>query len=782
MTIQRNEGLYFYGELVTEESLNETETEKRRDYIEGSINRSEQENYFSDGWAPKKMIRNKVIIVKKKDDDEIFEDYVWLLFKSMGFKEMNRDRNFKIQTNVNPKQIDVFAKDDDNVFVIECKTGTPSLIKDIQEILYRRKDIIDSIEKYYKKKFRVSFIIITKNINWSESDEKLAKDNEKNCFFFWKEDDLEAYKMLVSQLGHAAKYQLYGLLFPEREASEVGEITVPAMRGGIGDNKYYCFLIQPEKLFKIAYVHRREKSNPEEIKKAYQRMINKKRIEQIGKFINNGNSFPNNIILSFRRPPEFSFGKKLKKRTEFKSNKKSKKEKEIIYGTLKFPPYYGCAWIIDGQHRLYGYSKSEHAADHTIPVIAFESLNVRDQANLFVDINQEQKSVNKNLLWDLYPDIYEGSEDEEQQILRAISLVAKKLNYDKDSVFNNHIQIPSILTKSKGEFNLTLTNICEGIKDNRLIIEKEKLLFKENYEETVNFTTEIIKAYFESVVHFLSSDWERGERGLIRTNIGIRIFFIILRQLLRYLNYEGKGSIYTKKDLTEFKNEVKKILASPEGPLTKLEKMTDREKDSIRGESNKKLVLKNTQKLLWYLKEKTNFGLELWREGGWTPDVPSEDTDEKIKNLIEDTEIKVILFITKKLKETYGDLWWEKGVNVDIKNYIEERVIPGDVKIAPWKEKEEVPSMPPERKLIKASTAAWRMIITDDNNWKQFQDTFAKEKENISVSLKFFENIRNKYLHPARKIDLTDIEKGLGYWNMRWIRRCIGLDTPECIK
>lgn len=769
MTIIRDSP-YFYGVLVTDESLHETEIEKREDYDEKTVNRSEQDEYFSKGWGFKKTIKDKVILRKKKDDDELFENSVWLLFRDMGFKEMNRDRNFKIQAGEITKQIDVFAKDDDNIFVIECKTGTPSLIKDIHEILSLRNDITYSIKKHYGKKYRVSFILVTKNIKWGESEEKLAIDNEKNCFFFWKEEDLEAYKMIVDQLGNAAKYQLYGLLFKNKEASEVGEITVPAMRGGKGKNKYYCFLIQPEKLFKIAYVHRREKSNPKEVGKAYQRMVSKKRIGEIEDFIDNGNSFPNNIIIDFNIKPRFEPIPKVKEISG------------ISYGILRFPPYYGCAWIIDGQHRLYGYSKSDHQKDHTIPVIAFESMSVTEQANLFVDINQKQKSVNQNLLWELYPDIYEGSEDEEQQILRVISLVAKKLNYDKDSVFNNHIQIPSILTKSKEEFNLTLTNICEGIKDNRLMIEKEKLLFKENYEETVNFTTEIIKAYFESIAHFLSSDWEKGERGLIRTNIGIRIFFIILRQFLRYLNYEGKGSIYTKKDLTEFKNEVKKILASPEGPLTKLEKMTDREKDSIRGESNKKLVLKNTQKLLWYLKEKTNFGLELWREGGWTPDVPSEDTDEKIKNLIEDTEIKVILFITKKLKETYGDLWWEKGVNEDIKNYIEERVIPGDVKIAPWKEKEEVPSMPPERKLIKASTAAWRMIITDDNNWKQFQDTFAKEKENISVSLKYFENIRNKYLHPARKIDLTDIEKGLGYWNMRWIRRCIGLDTPESIK
>ena len=226
--------------------------------------------------------------------------------------------------------------------------------------------------------------------------------SNENNIFFWRGPDLDSYKNLAEILGEAAKYQIYALLFGNKKNSEVGNISVPAMKGGKGENKFYCFLIQPEKLFKIAYVNRREKSNPRDTKNTYQRMVDKKRIESIGKFIDEGNSFPNNIILSFDKNKNPIF-----ERFKYEDN-----VGEIVYGLLKFPPYYGCAWVIDGQHRLYGYSKSKNASKHTVPVIAFESLSIKKQANLFVDINQEQKPVTKNLLWDLYPDIYYDSEDE----------------------------------------------------------------------------------------------------------------------------------------------------------------------------------------------------------------------------------------------------------------------------------------------------------------------------------------------------------------------------------
>lgn len=432
------EEIYFYGELVQNEELDKVAKQRKKKYQEITVPKAEQSSFIEQGWELKRELKNRVILRREKECDELLEDEVWLLFKDMGFIEMNKDRNFKIQAGPIKKQIDIFAKDGNNIFVIKCKAqseeGPKSLRKDIHGILNLRKDVIESIQKKYKTKLRISFLLVTKNIVWSSTDEKLATVNRKHRFFFWKEAELEAYTNLTNQLGKSAKFQLYSILFFGKKSYELGDIEVPAIYGGKGREKYYSFIIQPEKLLQVSYVHRRERSNPEEVSGTYQRMIKKTRLNKICEFIEKGGFFPNNIVLNFTQEPMFE---------------KKDKVGDITYGILKFPPYYGSAWIIDGQHRLYGYSETEKRATETVPVVAFVKLKDLQQATFFVEINREQKAISSNLLWDLYPDIYHDVKEEKYQILRAISLLVKRLNSEPDSPLYKHINIPSVPAEAR---------------------------------------------------------------------------------------------------------------------------------------------------------------------------------------------------------------------------------------------------------------------------------------------------------------------------------------------
>jgi DGQHR domain-containing protein len=83
---------------------------------------------------------------------------------------------------------------------------------------------------------------------------------------------------------------------------------------------------------------------------------------------------------------------------------------EVQFGDLHLPDKYKSAWIVDGQHRLYGYSLIESAySKQNVAVIAFEGLKREDEANLFVTINHEQKSVPRTLLDELDADLKWGS-------------------------------------------------------------------------------------------------------------------------------------------------------------------------------------------------------------------------------------------------------------------------------------------------------------------------------------------------------------------------------------
>lgn len=301
------------------------------------------------------------------------------------------------------------------------------------------------------------------------------------------------------------------------------------------------------------------------------------------------------------------------------------------------------------------------------------------------------------------------------------------------------------------------------------------MLFKENYEKSVNFAAKTIRTYFEIVISSLINDWEKGEKGLLRTNVGIRIFFIIFRQLLRYFSYKGKENIYRKKDLTEFKIETRNILT----PIfDELCKKSQQEIDEIRGGSTKNLVIKNAQKLLWDMKEDLGFGLELWNyKNAWNPGIPKTETDDKIIELIDDTEIKLRAMMIEILRGKYKENWWKQGIPGVIKDKINE-VIEKDISKFPWKRKE-IESLSEEEKIRFSLTSHLKEVIINRGNWKYFEEIFYKYQECAIVQFSFFENFRNKYKHPERRLYLDEVEKGLGYYGMGWIRKCIGLNPKK---
>jgi DGQHR domain-containing protein len=55
--------------------------------------------------------------------------------------------------------------------------------------------------------------------------------------------------------------------------------------------------------------------------------------------------------------------------------------------------------ILDGQHRVYGFSKAK--ARLRVPVVIYTGLSRRDETRLFIDINSKQKGVPTELLFDI---------------------------------------------------------------------------------------------------------------------------------------------------------------------------------------------------------------------------------------------------------------------------------------------------------------------------------------------------------------------------------------------
>jgi len=235
---------YFYGDLVKNEELNKIVKQRKKKYQEITIPKTLKDTYIGKGWVLKKEFKYKVRIYKEKQYDELLEDEVWLLFKKMNFLEMNKDRNFKIKAGPIKKQIEVFAKEENNVFIVECTSSVEGILnprKKIHEISNIKKDIINSVKKNYGvKSIQVSLIIATRGIQWTEDDENLAK---KNKIFIWREEELKYYHDLIKHLGNSAKFQLYSIFFQNKKVYQLKNIRIPAICGGRGRAKYYSFII-----------------------------------------------------------------------------------------------------------------------------------------------------------------------------------------------------------------------------------------------------------------------------------------------------------------------------------------------------------------------------------------------------------------------------------------------------------------------------------------------------------------------------------------------------------
>lgn len=373
---------------------------KRRilEYQPLKISQSEKEDYLNKpDYKIVRETKNLCYINKAKKKDELLEDKVWCLFYKMGFTKFNQGRQFEIHWSDKPgesKQIDVFCADDETVLLAECKKGyaTSSLKENIESY----KGILPEIKQSILRVFpgvKIAFLYVTEDYKFGEEDNvRLAALNNIVPSYHFNEQALENYRELVEQIGSAAKYQLLGLLFKGRRIRNL-ENKVNAIEGKMGGLTYYSFTMKPSQLLKMAYVlHRNNVNSTDDMMPSYQRIIKKDRLAKIRDFIENKKGFfPNAIIVSIRTKNEND------KTLEFQPAPGQDSSSLSRIGTVILPQEYQTAYVIDGQHRLYGYSSTSYADKNSIPVIAFVNMKKEEQVQMFMDINQNQKAVPKVL-------------------------------------------------------------------------------------------------------------------------------------------------------------------------------------------------------------------------------------------------------------------------------------------------------------------------------------------------------------------------------------------------
>ena len=527
-----------WDKIVSGKELSAIKSSRSKAFVTSRERKEDLDELTAKGWIQVREYSNPKFIGVKKDKpfDEQFEDKVWVLFAKMGFTHMNSDRHFEMsydfQNPDNTQQIDVFAADDECVVIVECKAAEKpreATFKKEIEALHGQMDGLAKEARNQFPKSKVKFIWATHNIILTKADQDRLRD--WNIVHF-SDTTIDYYSELVKHLGSSAKYQLLGNLFAKAEINNM-EDKIPAIQGKMGNHTYYAFSIEPERLLKIGYVLHRKEAN-KSMMPTYQRLIKKNRLNEVQKFVNGGGYFPNSLIISIDTD-----GKKL--RFDELSSKVEGSVSKL--GILYLPKRYRSAYIIDGQHRLYGYSDSKYASTNSIPVVAFENLNQREQMKIFMDINENQKSVDKSLRVILNADTLWESDNFNERRKALRSKIAQMLAEEPTSPLLNRI----IINDDSGSpfKSITAATIQSAIKncDFFTVFGKRNEIIQDgtfdlgDNQNTCDLFYPFLEECLLYIQKYAHDEWERGDNdnGMLTMNRGIQAVIRVINDIVNHL-------------------------------------------------------------------------------------------------------------------------------------------------------------------------------------------------------------------------------------------------------
>lgn len=343
----------------------------------------------------------------------------------------------------------------------------------------------------------------------------------QNRVVIWCNEDIQYYKNIVKAIGPWTRFSLLGDVGRKKPFEKA--IKVPAFKVEQDGNEFCIFKISPKYLLKIADVFRRKKDI-----KAYQRMVNSHRVKkEIKDYLDNKDKqykplFPTNLVCVFSERSA-AFDKKTK--------------------MLKISIKPSSVLLVDGQHRLYGFCYIEDeekrknfnliCAGFNIAGLRKSSLGNKDQAEMFVNINERAKRVPKDLLIDNAIRI--GTADRRMKVVNKLKT---------KTLFKNKIQS----VDTKGKIHITTfvftTPMLKLLGDEKQKFgeiskwygrkrEKKRIPSKDE-EKFIDYSTSLFEKYFSIIKKALDEKWENNEINFAATDRGIRAFLRIFNWVLEY--------------------------------------------------------------------------------------------------------------------------------------------------------------------------------------------------------------------------------------------------------
>lgn len=260
----------------------------------------------------------------------------------------------------------------------------------------------------------------------------------------------------------------------------------------LGQLEAYVFMMKVRDLEFIHYVARRGCDNEDG---AVQRVLSSVRLKSIENYVSKGNIFYTPFFLNWTNTDN---------------------PIQIHNGKILIPLIANSAQILDGQHRIAGLSlASKHqpeVGDRDALVILTNGLDTIRAAEIFLNINTEQRPVQKSLIYDLFGLI--NQDDPDMPIVRAND-IASFLNETKGSPYQNLIKMPG---NKRGVGSVDMSTVVNSLKER---LKKDGVFPKYHLESLENQRMSIFN-FFSALKMWYDQQnmWTNKSKNPFLTNAG----------------------------------------------------------------------------------------------------------------------------------------------------------------------------------------------------------------------------------------------------------------------
>lgn len=442
---------------------------------------------------------------------------VWSLFERAGFKTKPNSQNPAEEViTLSPgktRTLDLSAVDDSlGIKIIGWNKA--------------RRDFTESFTVHlhdYQKLMELagaqSALFVSTDKDLSDDDREYARQNKMRV---WGKEELEYYEALVDAIGEYAKYEIiHSFGITTEEEKDIHNLLALRLHQPFSSShtELFLFTTTPEMLLKSCVVLRRAQGS----KDTYQRILQKKRLRSIRKFVTQPDALlPPNIIVHFSDNVRWEPLDTPSKDSQGRKITISKRGDGELF-LLSIPKQYDSLELIDGQHRLFGFTGADPATKQhfNLVVLGIADIPPEKRTGTFVAINDNARRMDANLVAYLKFNEDEPTCQKDNELM-AIKVV---INLNKTTPFKKKIRLLDVGTQK-----ITLKGFAGY--DLKGLLAKRGQLRKYYPNESAAYVT-ALRLYFGLLKSLFAKQWAEPDKYIIFTNRGISAFLKLLKSILK---------------------------------------------------------------------------------------------------------------------------------------------------------------------------------------------------------------------------------------------------------